>query len=183
MAADTNSYFLSSERLGFRIWTVEDLPLALGLWGDPEVTRLIDARGRLSEEQVRERLEREIATRDSHGVQYWPMFLLATGEHIGCCGLRPYDAAAGVYEIGVHVRAGHWGQGYAAEATRAVMAHAFGTLHVAGLFAGHNPGNDGSRHLLNKLGFRYTHNEYYPPTGLHHPSYLLTLAEYQAGRR
>jgi [ribosomal protein S5]-alanine N-acetyltransferase len=180
MAADTDSYFLRSKRLGFRAWTVEDLPLALGLWGDPEVTRLIDARGRLSEEQVWERLEREIATRDSHGVQYWPMFLLTTGEHVGCCGLRPYPAAEGVYEIGVHVCVRHWKQGYAEEATRAVMAHAFDTLHVAGLFAGHNPGNDGSRHLLSKLGFRYTHDEYYPPTGLQHPSYLFTLDEYRA---
>lgn len=83
----------------------------------------------------------------------------------------------------MHVRAHHWGQGYVAEATRAVMAYAFGTLHVAGLFAGHNPKNDGSRHLAKTLGFRYTHDEYYPPTGLHHPSYLLTLDEYQEAER
>lgn len=40
MSGDTDSYFLRSERVGFRTWTAEDLPLALGLWGDPEVTRL-----------------------------------------------------------------------------------------------------------------------------------------------
>ncbi len=33
-------YFLRSARLGFGIWTAEDLPLALGLWDDAEVTRL-----------------------------------------------------------------------------------------------------------------------------------------------
>ena len=31
-------YFLRSARLGFGIWTAEDLPLALGLWDDAEVT-------------------------------------------------------------------------------------------------------------------------------------------------
>ena len=29
---------------------------------------------------------------------------------------------------------------------------------------------------LRKLGFRYTHDELYPPTGLRHPSYLLAPA-------
>ena len=27
--------------------------------------------------------------------------------------------------------------------------------------------------MLHRLGFRYTHDELYPPTGLNHPSYLL----------
>jgi len=59
------------------------------------------------------------------------------------------------------------------------MAHAFGELKVAALFAGHNPANAVSRHLLGKLGFRFTHEELYEPTGLQHPSYLLTAAEYR----
>jgi len=61
------------------------------------------------------------------------------------------------------------------------MEHAFRTLHAAALFAGHNPRNESSRLMLTKLGFRYTHDEYYPPTGLQHPSYLLTVEEYERG--
>jgi RimJ/RimL family protein N-acetyltransferase len=41
------------------------------------------------------------------------------------------------------------------------------------VFAGHNPANTASRGLLARLGFRYTHDELYAPTGLRHPSYLL----------
>jgi hypothetical protein len=44
---------------------------------------------------------------------------------------------------------------------------------VRALFAGHNPANQASRELLARLGFRYTHDELYPPTGLMHPSYRL----------
>jgi RimJ/RimL family protein N-acetyltransferase len=168
-----SAWFLTSERLGFRTWTPDDLPLALGLWGDPEVTRLIDARGCLSEDDVRQRLAREIATQAGEGLQYWPIFLLEGGEHVGCCGLRPYDRARRILEIGFHVRRAMWGRGYASEAARAVIAHAFGALGAAALFAGHNPKNEDSRRLLLKLGFRYTHDEHYPPTGLDHPSYLL----------
>jgi RimJ/RimL family protein N-acetyltransferase len=173
-------FFWHTKRIGFRAWTAADLPLAVGLWGDERVTHFI-AQEQLSEEQVRERLLREMATLAQHGVQYWPIFLLARGEHLGCAGLRPYDLPEGIYELGVHLRAGHWGRGYATEAAQAVLAHAFGELAAKALFAGHHPHNDSSRHLLTKLGFRYTHDELYPPTGLHHPSYLLRAEEFKDG--
>ena len=174
------AYFLRSERLGFRSWSDADIDLAMGVWGDPEVTRLIG--GPFSRTQVWERLSREIATMQSHGVQYWPIFLLLTDRHVGCCGLRPYKSEEGIYEIGVHLRRPYWGQGYAPEATRAVMEYGYNILGVKALFAGHNPANVASRRVLEKLGFRYTHDEFYPPTGLHHPSYLLTAEEF-AGKR
>lgn len=171
-------YFLRTERAGFRWWTREDLPLAVTLCGDPQVTRLIDARGRLGEAQIRERLLHEIALQEAHGVQYWPVFLLDTRDFIGCCGLRPYRPAERVLELGVHVRAAYWGHGYATEVARAVMAHAFGQLGLAALFAGHHPSNEASSRLLHKLGFRHTHDELYAPTGLQHRSYLLTREEF-----
>lgn len=171
---DAAAWHLVTARTGFGVWTPEDLPRALMLWGDPRVTALIDARGRLTETQVRERLSREIATREAHGVQYWPVFALQTGEFLGCCGLRPYRPAERLYELGVHLRPAFWGRGLATETARAVITYAFGPLGLPALFAGHNPNNHASSGLLRKLGFRHTHDEYYPPTGLMHPSYLLT---------
>lgn len=173
-----SDYFLTGKRLGFRPWSQEDLDLARGLWGDFEVTKLFDGRGPLSEAQVKERLQSEMAALAKHGVQYWPVFLLESGEHIGCAGLRPYDPSREIMEIGIHIRPGHWRKGYATEAARTVMEYAFTTLKVKGLFAGHNPKNHGSRKLLNQLGFTYTHDEFYEPTGLEHPSYLLKAEEY-----
>jgi len=172
-------YFLHTERLGFRPWSESDFDLAMGLWGDPEVTRLFG--GPFSREQVQERLSREIANWQSHGIQYWPIFLLAGGEHVGCCGLRPYKLAEKIFETGFHLRRAHRGYGYATEAGRAVMDYAFHTLGARGLFAGHNPANAGSRRVLEKLGFRYTQDEYFAPTGMDHLSYLLTAEEFAEG--
>ena len=177
---DSAQYFLRTERLGFRPWTEADLALAVGLWGDGEVTKLIG--GPFSQEQVQARLSLEISNLSSYGVQYWPIFLLSSGEHLGCCGLRPNRLDQGVYEVGVHVRSAHWGHGYAPEATRKVMEYAFDELGARGLFAGHNPANEASRRLLGKLGFHYTHDEFYPPTGLQHPSYMLTADEFARNR-
>jgi ribosomal-protein-alanine N-acetyltransferase len=146
------------------------------------VTRLIDGRVTLSADQVRGRLLEEVRAGREHGVQYWPVFLLQTQGHVGCCGLRSHDEEGGILEIGVHIRSEQWSQGYATEATRAVIAYAFNVLGAKALFAGHNPGNRASHALLVKLGFTYTHDEFYEPTGLHHPSYLLTAADYTSGK-
>ncbi|MBI1743259.1 GNAT family N-acetyltransferase [Candidatus Acetothermia bacterium] len=173
-----SEYFLRSSRLGFRRWSDEDLELAWGLWGDPEVTRWIG--GPFSEQQVKDRLAREISTMKSDGLQYLPIFLLSSGEHIGCCGLRPYKPEERIFELGFHIRTAHWGKGYASEAARAVMKYAFTELGGWALFAGHHPNNEVSRRIVQKLGFRYTHDEFYPPTGLRHPSYLLTAEEFEA---
>ena len=174
----TGFYFLTSARLGFREWNGKDLPFALKLWGDPNVTRLIDARGHLTEEQVKDRLAQEISTMQAHGVQYWPLFLLTDNEFVGCCGLRPYKPSEAIFEMGVHLCTSHWGKGYATEAGRTVMKHAFSALRANGLFAGHHPMNIASQSLLRKLGFCFTHNEHYEPTGLKHPSYLITAEEF-----
>ena len=147
------------------------MPLAIALWGDAKVTALIG--GSLSPKEVEQRLLQEVAGMQTHRVQYWPIFLLATGDHAGCAGLRPYRAEQQIYELGFHLRPEHWGYGLAEEAARAVIAYAFQTLIASALFAGHHPQNAASRRILAKLGFRHTHDELYPPTGLHHQSYLL----------
>ena len=175
-----SAYFLQSSRLGFRPWKEEDIPLALELWGNPEVTKHIDGRVSLSDEDVLEKLIEAVATQEKHGVQYWPIFLLENDEHVGCGGLRPYKDSAEVLEIGIHICVNHWRRGYATEAAQCVIKHAFETLQIKAIFAGHNPKNLASRNLLKKLGFRYTHDEYFAPTGLHHPSYLMTKEEYEA---
>jgi [ribosomal protein S5]-alanine N-acetyltransferase len=162
---------MRTARLEFRSWSPGDFELAMALWGDPDVTGLFG--GPFSEEWVRERLQREISNLKTHGFQYWPLFLLETGEHVGCCGLKPYSSTGPIFEMGFHLHKAHWGRGYGEEAARAVIGLAFNTLGASGLFAGHHPENHASRRLLKKLGFQYTHDEHFPPTGRQHPSYRL----------
>jgi ribosomal-protein-alanine N-acetyltransferase len=166
-----DEYFLKTPRLGFRCWSEKDLPYAVALWGDPQVTQFIG--GPFSTERVKERLANEIASMNMHEIQYWPLFLISTGGHAGCGGLRPHKLEDSVYEMGIHLRRQFWGQGLAEEAGRAIIRYAFECLGARALFAGHNPANTASQKLLAKLGFQFTHEEFYPPTGLLHPSYLL----------
>jgi ribosomal-protein-alanine N-acetyltransferase len=173
------TYFLTTERMGFSIWNGEDAQEAAILWGDPEVTRYLVNGGKMTPDQVIERLGKEIECFNSQGIQYWPIFLKDTGQFVGCCGLRPLEGDVQHMEMGVHLLKEHWGNGIATEACTAVIGYAFDRLHAEWILAGHNPQNRASARLLVNLGFRFIEDKYYPPTGLMHPSYRLQ----KCGRR
>ncbi len=165
------SYFMSTERLGFRHWATDDLPLATALWTDPGV--MAHMGGPMSSTAVAERLALEISRQETFGFQYWPMFALSSGEHAGCAGLRPFHDQADVLELGVHVARPFWSGRLGEEAARAVMNWAWQHTPAAALVAGHGPNNVNSKALIERLGFTYTHHA---PWGAHdvmHPFYRL----------
>lgn len=83
-------YFLKTKRLEFSKWTPLDLALARRLWGNEQVTRWICAGGRFDEDEIAARLAQETENDKEYGVQYWPLFECASGEFVGCCGLRAH---------------------------------------------------------------------------------------------
>lgn len=163
--------FITTARIAFSHWSDNDIVLARSLWGDPDVTRYICASGVFTENDICARLQSETRCQEEHGVQYWPIFRISDGDLIGCCGLHPHGK--GCYELGFHLRPGYWRQGYATEAARAAIDYAFEECGADSLFAGHNPNNTASGVVLKRLGFEYTGDEFYEPTGLMHPSYIL----------
>jgi [ribosomal protein S5]-alanine N-acetyltransferase len=167
-------YFLKTGRIGFRTWTLDDIELAIDLWGDPDVARYIG--GPFSNSQVQRKLSTERAILRLYNIQYWPIFDLFTGEHIGCCGLRPYKSEDKVYEIESHIKKAFWGKGYGRESAKAVIDYAKKQIGAKAIYASHNPASARSKSLLEKLGFQYTHDAIYEPTGVSHASYLLNFA-------
>lgn len=147
------------------------MPLARALWGDLEVTKYFG--GPFPEDEIERRLERELERARLHRIQHWPIHWLGDDDFVGCCGLRPYKLEEGIPELGFHLRPKYWGRGLAGEAARAVVEYAFETLGYKGLFAGHHPENVNSKKILQKLGFRYTHDEIFPALGIEIPFYLL----------
>jgi RimJ/RimL family protein N-acetyltransferase len=171
-------FFFTTERLGFSVWNENDIIDALELWGNPEVTKFIVADGKMLEQQVHQRLKKEIETYNNTNIQYWPIYFIETNKNVGCCGVRPYDSEKNILEMGIHLKVQYWGKGLAQEACSAVIEYSFNSLKVDALFAGHNPKNISSARLLKKLGFTYTHDKFYAPTGLYHHSYLMTKQDY-----
>jgi RimJ/RimL family protein N-acetyltransferase len=79
---------------------------------------------------------------------------LADDALIGICGLRTKPRKAP--EIGYWLGAPYWGHGYATEAARAVIDHAFEDLGLERLEAGARVSNPASRRVLEKCGFQWS---------------------------
>lgn len=75
------------------------------------------------------------------------------GELVGAMGLRlqPEHAAA---ELGYWIGVPFWGNGYATEAARAVLAYGFGPLGLQRIYAHHFARNPASGRVLEKIGMR-----------------------------
>ena len=82
------------------------------------------------------------------------LFLITArdGTLLGCCGTRPGQPPELGYWLGVP----YWGKGYATEAARAVIDHAFGQLGYEALASGARVNNPASRRVLEKCGFQWT---------------------------
>lgn len=79
---------------------------------------------------------------------------LADGTIIGACGFDLRDGRGP--ELGYWLGVAHWGKGYATEAARAVIDHAFGDHGHEALFSGARVSNPASRRVLEKCGFQWT---------------------------
>lgn len=75
-------------------------------------------------------------------------------EPIGACGLARLDGPAP--DLGYWIGVPYWGNGYATEAARAVIDHAFTALGQQALQAGARVTNPASRRVLEKCGFQWT---------------------------
>jgi ribosomal-protein-alanine N-acetyltransferase len=128
-------------RLVARSWQIEDLPLAMELWGDPAVTALIDSSGKLTEAEVQEKLYAEIEREKSCRVQYWALFDHRNGDVVGCGGLRPwvYTPGEADFEVGFHLVKRCWGKGFGTEAALGALEYAWEELELSKVYAGHHP--------------------------------------------
>jgi RimJ/RimL family protein N-acetyltransferase len=79
---------------------------------------------------------------------------LRNGAIVGACGFGQIDRHPP--EIGYWLGLKHWGKGYATEAVRAVIDHAFTDLDCESLQASARVTNPASRRILEKCGFQWT---------------------------
>ncbi|UUZ58525.1 GNAT family N-acetyltransferase [Nocardioides sp. B-3] len=145
---------LETDRLLLRPWRVEETAVQRDLWAerDPRVPphRRIDAGGHPTLAE----LEESIRTgQPSSSIGLLALERRAEGDVIGYCGLIESDrGAAGEAELAFELLRRHRGQGYATEASRAVMDWARSSGHER-LWATVWDWNTASRRVLAKLGF------------------------------
>ena len=117
----------------------------------------------MTREQAHDRLHTERDRESCFGIQYWPIFLRETGEFAGCAGLRPWSMDPDTVEVGVNLMRSVWGLRLGEEALRAVLVHGFDSLDLPRIVAGHGREHNNSRKLLERAGFKYTHDILWGP--------------------
>lgn len=75
------------------------------------------------------------------------------GTPIGMCSV---DLREDGLELGYWLGVAYWGRGFATEAARALIDHAFGNLEHETLISGARVNNPASRRVLEKCGFQWT---------------------------
>jgi len=91
--------------------------------------------------------------------------LKSTNQLIGNCGVRKDQFDSVEADIGYELDPKHWNQGYATEATHAIVDFGFNHFGVHRIWAACVGDNLGSAHVLEKLGMKlegqFRENRYY----------------------
>ncbi|TLP62413.1 GNAT family N-acetyltransferase [Microbispora triticiradicis] len=144
---------LVTERLRLRRWVPSDAEEYRGLWLErgPRAVRRIDAEGRPTVEDMRDRLLHNPLMAEP-GLGLLPIELRDSGEFIGYCGLTVGQASFDEPEIAYELAQRAHSRGYATEAARAVVEAATRTGRRR-LWATVREWNAPSFRVLEKLDF------------------------------
>ncbi|MCF8469826.1 MAG: GNAT family N-acetyltransferase [Parvibaculum sp.] len=161
---------LETARLILRPWRAADLEPFAAMSADPRVMETL--MGPLPKEESDNLATRLQSHIDEHGFGFWAIELPGIASFIGFTGLQyvNFEAAftpappARAVEIGWRLAHDHWGDGYASEAARASLDHAFGPLNLDEIVAFTAVTNERSRSVMSRLNM--THN---PADDFDHP--------------
>eukprot|EP01031_Cornospumella_fuschlensis_P014407 gene14407-17596_t len=150
-------FHVETQRLIIRSWTMDDVDSYLCLAGDEGYCRFgLPGQFSLEVTEARERIQDRMDLYEEKRVCKFLVLLKASGEVVGTCGLGVYPVdGREEMELGYRLRGAFWGQGYATEAAKAILAYGFEGLGVERIVAFTAVQNAASVRVLERLGFRY----------------------------
>jgi RimJ/RimL family protein N-acetyltransferase len=138
---------LETPRLTLRRFTASDGPAVHRYLGDPVVTRW------LPEGLLDEAGAQAFVDRNAGRLKAVAVIERASGELVGHMDYHPWFVRD-THEVGWAIGRAYQGRGYATEAARALLAHAFETLRCHRVVATCQPENVASWRVMDKLGMR-----------------------------
>lgn len=149
------AYFIETERLQLREFTLADAPYMLRQLNEPSFIENIADRGVRTLQQAEMYLQNgAMASYEKSGFGFWAVIEKTSGQTIGMCGLVKRDNLPDV-DLGYSFLPEYFGRGFAFEATQACIQVAKIQFQLPQLLAIVNTENMPSRKLLDKLGFQF----------------------------
>lgn len=143
-----------TDRLFLRPRTAADIEACMAMDRDPEVTKYLPGPWQDPEAHrrfVTARMEADFGP----GLGYWSIFAREQPDlFLGWVLLIPDDAVGPDIEIGWRLNRHAWGKGYATEAARPLVVHAFEQVGVERIIAAIHPENAASIHVAQKIGLK-----------------------------
>jgi RimJ/RimL family protein N-acetyltransferase len=143
---------IETERLVLRMFRDSDTDAYAEMLGDAEVTRFLGGKT-MSRQEAWRNMAMVLGHWHLRGYGFWAVEERASGELVGRVGCWRPEGWPGL-EVGWTLRRAYWGRGYATEAARASLEHAFTALeqtHVVSLI---DPKNTNSIRVAERLGER-----------------------------
>ena len=146
-----------TKRLLLRPWSEADAPACYELARDERVGPIAGWPPHKSVEDSR-RVIREVFADEL----CWAIVSKEDGVLLGCIALKTggktdMTDAPDECELGYWLGVPWWGRGIMPEAAAEILRHAFGELGMSAVWCGYYAGNDRSKRVQEKLGFRYYH--------------------------
>lgn len=142
---------LETPRLVLRRWRLGDVAEAAKIYAKPEIMDGNIPGGTWTAERTARVIERMRDLDAEMGFGFYPVILRETGALIGHCGLGPLERS-GEIEVAYVLDSSHWGQGYASEASRAVVSHGFESAGIERIVAVAFPHNERSFAVMRRIG-------------------------------
>jgi [ribosomal protein S5]-alanine N-acetyltransferase len=120
------------------------------IYANPEVMEFIPG-GVWSAERTAQVIARMRGLDAEQGFGFYPVVVKGLGTIIGHCGLGHLEQTPEI-EVAYVLDSTYWGRGYATEAARAIVAHAFARLNISRLVAVAFPENARSFSVMRAIG-------------------------------
>ena len=146
---------LETTRLVLRAFRASDLEDVFAYASDGEVARFVLWDKHASREDSRRFLEWVVGQYARGELPSWGIVDKLSGRVVGSIGYGSHEPAHARAEVGYVLARPFWGRGVMSEALRAVLGHAFGTLHLHKVYAHCHVQNVASRRVLEKAGLRH----------------------------
>ena len=144
---------IDGSRVRLRGMRQSDVPAYFALQSDPVGMRYWSYPPLTGIEQAQALFERNEQAADAGDCIPWVVALAHDDAMIGTCTLFALDTAHRRAMLGYALDRAHWGRGYAQEALRLALGHAFGALALHRVEADIDPRNTASTRLVERVGF------------------------------